>query len=289
MASIDRLLDIMARLRDPQRGCPWDLQQNFKTIAPYTVEESYEVADAIERDDLPALRDELGDLLFQVVFHSQMAREQSAFNFDDVVNAICDKMERRHPHVFGDASIANAEAQTVAWEEQKRQERAQKNAGAEQASVLDDVPLALPALTRANKLGKRAAQVGFEWSDVHGAVDKLDEEIAEFKAEVRAHACLQADAVDKHANDEQSKQAHSRQHERLAAEIGDVLFCVVNVCRYLKIDPEQALKRTNASFERRFRYVERGLAARGKTPRQATLAEMDQLWDEGKSQERRDR
>lgn len=273
MATIQRLLDIMARLRDPQGGCPWDLQQNFKTIAPYTVEEAYEVADAIEREDLPSLRDELGDLLFQVVFHSQMAGEQGAFNFDDVVNAICDKMERRHPHVFGDAAIANADAQNVAWEELKRAERAQKNAGSEPASVLDDVPLALPALTRANKLGKRAAQVGFEWSEVHGAVEKLDEEIAEFKAEVRAHSCLQGD------------EARSSQH--VAAEIGDVLFCVVNVCRYLKIDPELALKRTNASFERRFRYVERGLAARGKTPQQATLAEMDELWDEGKAEERR--
>lgn len=282
---INRLLDIMARLRDPQRGCPWDLQQSFKTIAPYTVEEAYEVADAIERDDLPALRDELGDLLFQVVFHAQMAAEQGAFNFDDVANAICDKMERRHPHVFGDASIADAEAQTVAWEEQKRSERAEKKAGSEHASVLDDVPVALPALTRANKLGKRAAQVGFEWSDVHGAIEKLDEEIAEFKAEVRAHSCLQADASS-NPKDAQAEQVHNRQHERLAAEIGDVLFCVVNVCRYLKIDPEQALKRTNASFERRFRYVERGLAARGKTPQQATLAEMDQLWDEGKIQER---
>lgn len=268
--AIQRLLDIMARLRDPNGGCPWDLEQNFKTIAPYTVEEAYEVADAIERDDLPSLRDELGDLLFQVVFHSQMAQEQGAFSFDDVVNAICDKMERRHPHVFGNAQIDNAHAQTVAWEEQKRRERAEKN-----SSVLDDVPLALPALTRANKLGKRAAQVGFEWSDVNGALEKLDEEIAEFKAEVRSHFCLQ----DQH---------QSRQQERLAAEIGDVLFCVVNVCRYLKIDPEAALKNTNASFERRFRYVERGLRAQGKTPQQATLAEMDQLWDEGKAYERRD-
>ena len=280
MASIQRLLDVMARLRDPQRGCPWDLQQNFKTIAPYTVEEAYEVADAIERDHLPSLRDELGDLLFQVVFHSQMASEQGAFKFEDVVDAICDKMERRHPHVFGDASIANADAQTLAWEELKRRERAEKKAGPEHASVLDDVPVALPALTRANKLGKRAAQVGFEWSNVHGAVEKLDEEIAEFKAEVRSHVCLQADAA---ATTTEGR----RQHERLAAEIGDVLFCVVNVCRYLKIDPEQALKRTNGSFERRFRYVERGLAARGKTPQQATLAEMDQLWDEGKAQEHR--
>lgn len=260
MSNINRLLDIMARLRDPQRGCPWDVEQSFKTIAPYTVEEAYEVADAIERDDLPALRDELGDLLFQVVFHSQMAKEQGAFRFDDVVDAICDKMERRHPHVFGNAQVADAAAQTVAWEEQKRRDRAQKN-----DSVLDDVPVALPALTRANKLGKRAAQVGFEWSDVTGAIEKLDEEIAEFKAEVSGQ----------------------RQPERLAAELGDVLFCVVNVCRYLQIDPEAALKRTNASFERRFRYVERGLKAQGKTPQQATLAEMDSLWDEVKAQERR--
>jgi MazG family protein len=275
--AIQRLLDIMARLRDPQRGCPWDLEQSFKTIAPYTVEEAYEVADAIERDDLPSLRDELGDLLFQVVFHSQMAREQGAFSFDDVVNAICDKMERRHPHVFGSAQIENAEAQSVAWEEQKRRERAEKN-----ASVLDDVPVALPALTRANKLGKRAAQVGFEWSDVNGALEKLDEEIAEFKAEVRAHFCLHADSS-KHGEADPHR---GRQQERLAAEIGDVLFCVVNVCRYLKIDPEAALKSTNASFERRFRYVEQGLRAQGKTPQQATLAEMDQLWDEGKARER---
>lgn len=280
MSGIQRLLDIMSRLRDPNGGCPWDLQQNFKTIAPYTVEEAYEVADAIERNDLPSLRDELGDLLFQVVFHSQMAKEQGAFDFDDVANAICDKMERRHPHVFGDASIADADAQTVAWEEQKRRERTQKRSGEAPASVLDDVPIALPSLTRANKLGKRAAQVGFEWSDVHGAVEKLDEEIAEFKAEVRSHGCLQADIT-------ASTTEGQRQHERLAAEIGDVLFCVVNVCRYLKIDPEQALKRTNASFERRFRYVERGLARQGKTPQEATLAEMDALWDEGKAQERR--
>nr|WP_298727563.1 nucleoside triphosphate pyrophosphohydrolase [uncultured Steroidobacter sp.] len=280
MSGIQRLLDIMTRLRDPQRGCPWDLQQSFKTIAPYTVEEAYEVADAIERDDLASLRDELGDLLFQVVFHAQMAKEQGAFDFDAVAHAICDKMERRHPHVFGSASVADAEAQSVAWEEQKRRERAQKRSGEEQGSVLDDVPIALPALTRANKLGKRAAQVGFEWSDVHGAIEKLDEEIAEFKAEVRSHVCLQADTT-------ASTTEGQRQHERLAAEIGDVLFCVVNVCRYLKIDPELALKRTNASFERRFRYVERGLAKQGKTPQQATLAEMDQLWDEGKAEERR--
>ena len=265
---IERLRGVMARLRSPEGGCPWDVEQTFETIAPYTIEEAYEVADAIESGDPQEIRDELGDLLFQVVFHSQMAKEQGAFAFDDVVNAICDKVERRHPHVFGDAQIETSHAQTVAWEEQKRRERAEKN-----GSVLDDVPLALPALTRANKLGKRAAQVGFEWSDVNGALEKLDEEVAEFKAEVRSHFCLQ----DQH---------QSRQQERLAAEIGDVLFCVVNVCRYLKIDPEAALKNTNASFERRFRYVEQGLRTRGKTPEQATLDEMDELWDEGKARER---
>jgi MazG family protein len=276
--TINRLLDIMSRLRDPNGGCPWDLEQSFKTIAPYTVEEAYEIADAIERQDLPALRDELGDLLFQVVFHSQLAKEQGAFAFDDVVNAICDKMERRHPHVFGNTRIDNAAAQTVAWEEQKRRERTEKN-----SSVLDDVPLALPALTRANKLGKRAAQVGFEWSDVNGAVDKLDEEIAEFKAEIRSNACLQGDAAGTHARTHNDNLVdNQRQHQRMTAEIGDVLFCVVNVCRYLKIDPEAALKNTNASFERRFRYVERGLQAQGKSPQQATLAEMDALWDEAK-------
>lgn len=270
---INRLLDIMSRLRDPNGGCPWDLQQSFQTIAPYTVEEAYEVADAIERQDVPALRDELGDLLFQVVFHSQLAKEQGAFVFDDVVDAICDKMERRHPHVFGDeAQAKDGAAQLVAWEELKRVERAEKH-----ASVLDDVPLALPALARANKLGKRAAQVGFEWSDVNGALEKLDEEVAEFKAEIRSHFCLQADAASREGR---------HQQERLAAEIGDVLFCVVNVCRYLKIDPEAALKNTNASFERRFRYVEAGLLKQGKSPQQATLAEMDALWDQAKAEAR---
>lgn len=258
MSSIVRLLDIMARLRDRERGCPWDLEQSFETIAPYTIEEAYEVADAIERKDYAALRDELGDLLFQVVFHSQMAREQGSFAFDDVVAAICDKMERRHPHVFGDARIDTAAAQTVAWEEQKRQEREQSG-----ASVLADVPLALPALTRANKLGKRAAQVGFEWPDVAGALDKLDEELGELRQGL----------------DEQASQAH------IAGELGDVLFCVVNVCRYLQVDPETALRGANAKFERRFGYVEQRLREQGRNAREATLEEMDKLWDEGKAQE----
>lgn len=256
---LNRLLEIMRRLRDPQNGCPWDLEQSFRTIAPYTIEEAYEVADAIERDDMQALRGELGDLLFQVVFHAQMAQERGVFDFDDVATAICDKMERRHPHVFGSAKIEDAAAQTVAWEEQKRRERE-----ATGASVLADVPVALPALTRANKLGKRAAQVGFEWADVEGALDKLDEELDELRHEVVSRAAL----------------------EQITDEIGDVLFCIVNVCRYLQIDPETALRNTNAKFERRFHYVERRLQEQGRTPAQATLEEMDALWSEGKKQEK---
>ncbi|HKU15325.1 MAG TPA: nucleoside triphosphate pyrophosphohydrolase [Steroidobacteraceae bacterium] len=259
MSSITRLLQIMARLRDPQRGCPWDLEQTFGTIAPYTIEEAYEVADAIEREDYPALRDELGDLLFQVVFHAQMAGESGAFAFDDVVAAICDKLERRHPHVFGDALIGSAAQQTVAWEEQKRQERERSGAG-----VLADVPLALPALTRANKLGKRAAQVGFEWPDVGGALDKLEEELGELRKEVGERAGQPA----------------------IADELGDVLFCVVNVCRYLQVDPETALRQANAKFERRFGYVEQRLREQGRRPGEATLQEMDRLWDEGKKREK---
>lgn len=248
----------MARLRDPQRGCPWDLQQSFGTIAPYTIEEAYEVADAIERKDLPGLRDELGDLLFQIVFHSQLAHEQGEFAFDDVVDAICDKMERRHPHVFGDTRIDNAEAQTVAWEEHKRRERAARN-----DSALADVPIGLPALTRASKLGKRAAQVGFEWADICGAIDKVHEEVDELRQEVAAGADT----------------------GRMEQEIGDLLFSLVNVCRYLRIDPENALRLTNAKFERRFRYIEQQLRMQGRSTQDASLEEMDALWDEAKDRE----
>jgi nucleoside triphosphate diphosphatase len=255
---IDRLLAIMSRLRDPQSGCPWDLKQTFQTIAPYTIEEAYEVADAIERSDMSDLRDELGDLLFQVVFHSQLAWEQGTFGFDDVVAAICDKMERRHPHVFGDARIDSAEAQTLAWDEQKRRERVATNEG-----VLADVPLGLPALTRANKLGKRAAEVGFEWPDTQGALDKVAEEIEELRAELKGELDLKA----------------------ISDEIGDLLFSLVNVCRYLKIDPETSLRHANAKFERRFRYIEHRLQELGKKPEDSTLEEMDTLWEEGKRAE----
>lgn len=259
MSSIDRLLSIMSRLRDPERGCPWDREQDFHTIAPYTIEEAYEVADAIERGDLDDLRGELGDLLFQVVFHSQLAKERGAFDFEAVVNAICDKMERRHPHVFGDVVIESAAAQTVAWEEQKRRERAADPA---RESVLSDVPLSLPALTRANKLGKRAAQVGFEWSDVSGALEKVTEELGELQREIAAGA----------------------PHSALEDELGDLLFTVVNVARYLQVDPEAALRRTNAKFERRFGYIERRLKEQGKRIESTSLAEMDALWEEGKRQ-----
>lgn len=258
MAAIDRLLQLMARLRDPTGGCPWDLEQDFRTIAPYTIEEAYEVADAIERGELADLRDELGDLLFQVVFHAQMARERQAFDFDDVVTAICDKMERRHPHVFGTDRIATAREQTIAWEKHKREEREARQQ--EAASVLDNVPVALPALTRANKLGKRAATVGFEWPDVSGALDKIGEEVGELRAEIAAGS----------------------DPRKLEQELGDLLFSVVNVCRYLQVEPETALRGTNVKFERRFRYVEAQLRAQGRSPAEASLEEMDALWEEAK-------
>jgi tetrapyrrole methylase family protein/MazG family protein/ATP diphosphatase len=258
---IERLLAIMARLRDPERGCPWDREQTFATIAPYTIEEAYEVADAIERQDLPALRDELGDLLFQVVFHAQMAAEQGEFSFDDVAAAICDKMERRHPHVFGDASVADAAEQTEAWEKLKREERAARN----KQGILDDVPVSLPALTRAAKLGKRASQAGFDWPEIMGVLDKIQEEVDELRAEIRGAAPA----------------------ERIGEEIGDLLFAVTNLCRHVRVDPETVLRATNARFVRRFQFVEQGLKAKGQTPAEASLEEMDALWMEAKREEKR--
>lgn len=257
---IDRLLAIMARLRDPERGCAWDLEQTFATIAPYTVEEAYEVADAIERNDLADLRDELGDLLLQVVFHSRMAEEAGNFGFDDVARAISEKMIRRHPHVFGDEQQRTSDEQTRAWEVIKAQERGGKGRN---ASLLDDVPTGLPGLTRAVKLSKRAAGVGFVWPTVAEVVRKLDEEIGELKAEIAAD-----------------------DREKARAELGDVLFVVANIARTLDIDPEDALRATNAKFARRFRHIEQALAARGKTPELSDLAEMDALWDEAKAAEK---
>ena len=257
---IDRLLAIMARLRDREDGCPWDQQQTFATIAPYTVEEAYEVADAIERGDLGDLKEELGDLLLQVVFHARMAEEQGVFGFEDVARAINDKMVRRHPHVFSDEAYGSIGEQKAGWEALKAQERASKGA---QASLLDDVPVGLPALTRAVKLSKRAAGVGFVWPTVQDVMAKLHEEVAELVREVAAGAL-----------------------EKARHEMGDVLFVVANLARTLDVDPEDALRYTNAKFARRFRYIEQRLAERGKTPDQSDLAEMDALWDEAKAAEK---
>jgi tetrapyrrole methylase family protein/MazG family protein/ATP diphosphatase len=257
---IDRLLAIMARLRDPADGCPWDLEQTFATIAPYTVEEAYEVADAIERSDLADLRDELGDLLLQVVFHARMAEERGVFAFDDVVRAINDKMIRRHPHVFADETYASLAHQKQGWESLKAAERHGKGRA---VSLLDDVPVGLPALTRAVKLSSRAATVGFVWPTVHEVVAKLDEEVDELKAEIAAGDL-----------------------EKARQEMGDVLFVVANLARTLEVDPEDALRFTNAKFARRFQYIEARLAERGLTPDQSDLEEMDALWDEAKAVEK---
>ena len=267
--AITRLLEIMALLRDPERGCPWDVEQTFATIAPHTIEEAYEVADAIERQDLEALKDELGDLLLQVVFHAQMSAELGAFRFEDVVEAICDKLIRRHPHVFGDAEIDDAEAQTRAWELQKALERQAGSSGTSRlpVSALDGVLGALPALTRAMKLQKRAALVGFDWPDARSALMKLTEETGELAAEMEVDA----------------------DHERLQDELGDLLFTCVNVARKLRVTPETALRHANAKFERRFRKIEALLTAdSGRRPEDASLDELETLWQLAKTDERRD-
>jgi ATP diphosphatase len=259
-----RLLAVMAWLRDRQHGCPWDVDQTFRTIAPYTIEEAYEVADAIERDDMPALKEELGDLLLQVVYHAQMAHEAGAFGFTDVAAAVADKMVDRHPHVFGDARIATAEAQTVSWEARKAAERAARkpDAAAEPAGALDGVARALPALLRAEKIQKRAARVGFDWKETGPVIDKIEEELGELHAELAAGTVDQA---------------------RLTDELGDVLFAVANLARHCKVDPEAALRATNDKFERRFRYIERRLAETGRKPASASLEEMEALWQEAKT------
>lgn len=250
---LQRLLSIMARLRAPDGGCPWDMEQDFRSIAPYTIEEAYEVADAIESGDRTALKNELGDLLLQVVFHAQMAQEEGSFDFESVAEGICHKMIDRHPHVFGDATIETAKAQTENWETLKALERKQKMA----TSILADVPLALPALMRAEKLQKRAARVGFDWPDVSFVYDKIAEELAEVK-------------------EAEGDPAH------VAEEIGDVLFVMANLARHYGVDPETALRGANHKFERRFAYIEQQLAAQGRACEDSTLEEMDALWNEAK-------
>lgn len=265
---VSRLIEIMAQLRTPVTGCPWDLEQNFGTIAPYTIEEAYEVADAIARNDLDDLKDELGDLLLQVVYHARMAEEQSAFSFGDVVEAICRKMIRRHPHVFADrdGNIAPAGVKSQ-WERIKAEEKAERAArrpadATPASSLLSSVKAGLPALTRAMELQRKASTVGFDWNDPRAVLRKIREEADEIEA-----------ALD-----------HGDKAE-LAAETGDLMFALVNLARHVDADPEMSLRGANLKFERRFAYIEHALASRGRTTEAASLEEMDALWNEAKSKE----
>jgi len=259
----------MQQLRDPKTGCPWDIEQDFKSIASYTIEEAYEVADAIERNDLDDLKDELGDLLLQVVFHSQMASEENVFDFDDVVEAICDKMTRRHPHVFAGASIKDAEAQTKNWEALKEQELKEKRSNRPSAqfqvenSILSSITGKLPSLTRAKKLTKKAAKVGFDWSDTGSVMHKVDEELSELKQAIK-----------------------SSEIEHVKEEFGDLMFVLANLARKLNIDPDASLRSANQKFVRRFQFIEKTLHSESKTLNDANLAEMDALWDLAKAKEK---
>ena len=263
--TVDDLLSVMARLRDKDSGCPWDVVQSFATIVPYTIEEAYEVADAIARDDLDALKEELGDLLLQVVYYAQMASEEERFGFADVVDAITRKMIRRHPHVFADARRNEFLTEDM-WQRIKAEEKAERGEAAA-SSRLDDVPLALPALTRAVKLQKRAADVGFDWPSLAPVVAKAEEEIAELKAAIAASG------------------GEKDRNKRVAEEFGDLLFVMANIARHLGVDPEASLRDANAKFVRRFKSIEAALAKEGRKPENATLEEMDQLWDEAKAAE----
>ena len=251
MTKIEKLLEVMYKLRDPDNGCPWDIEQDFSSIAPYTIEEAYEVADAIERDDMADLRDELGDLLFQVVFHARMAEEAGLFDFDDVAAGITDKMIRRHPHVFGGPEQRAAGQTDASWERIKADERAQES----DRSAMAGVAMALPALKRAQKLGKRASTVGFDWPDRHGVREKIVEELSELEAAVG-----------------------TRDVAAINEEFGDLLFALVNMSRHLDIDPEQALSAANAKFEQRFRNMEKSITETGKSLTDLSLESLDQQW-----------
>ena len=261
-AAVSDLLDLMARLRSPDDGCPWDKEQTFASIASYTIEEAYEVADAIARDDMADLRDELGDLLFQVVFHAQMAKEAGVFDFADIARSVAAKMTRRHPHVFANVQAPTPGEQAQAWEEIKDNERQANSKGSD--GILRDVPLGLPALTRAVKLSKRAGRVGFVWAQIDEVVAKLHEEVGELEAEIAVG-----------------------DRTRITDELGDVLFVCANIARHLEIDPESALRGSNAKFTRRFEFIERALDADGRTPAQSNLVEMEDLWQAAKVAEKR--
>lgn len=267
--TIEALLSVMARLRDPKDGCPWHVEQTFPSIAPFTIEEAYEVADAIARGDMAGLKDELGDLLLQVVYHAEMASEQGRFDFRDVVDAITERMMRRHPHVFGDPALRESFLRTPMWDRIKAEEKAARGDEAHSASLFDEVPVALPALTRAVKLQKRAATVGFDWPSLAPVLAKAEEEIAELKGAVAARG------------DKTGEVASAGVKE----EFGDLLFVMANLARHLKVDPEGALHDANAKFVRRFGKIEAALARDGRKPEDATLEEMDQLWDEAKAAE----
>jgi nucleoside triphosphate diphosphatase len=269
-SDIRRLIEIMAALRDPIAGCPWDVEQTFASIVPFTIEEAYEVADAVERGSTDDLREELGDLLLQVVFHAQMAEEAGLFDFGGVVEAITAKLVRRHPHVFGEASARNPAAVKELWGRIKADEKRAKSesragrglAADDRSGALDGVPLALPGLTRAMKLQEKAGKVGFDWNDVRAVLEKIREEVVEVEAEIATGS-----------------------PQSLSAEVGDLMFAVVNLARHLKVDPEAALRGANAKFERRFAHIENRLAERGRTPESASLDEMESLWVEAKAKE----
>lgn len=258
MEAINRLLVLMRTLRDPENGCPWDKEQDFSSIVPYTIEEAYEVADAIEQDDIKGLCNELGDLLFQVVYHAQMAAEKGYFTFSDVVNNINKKLVERHPHVFANAVVESVDEQSRIWEELKAEERSNNNSVG--SSLLDQISLNLPALTRAQKLQLRAALAGFDWTDIGDVKAKIEEELREFEAELIGEA----------------------NKARIQEELGDLLFACVNLSRHMKIDAESALRAANNKFENRFRYIEKKLKQQNKTPEQATLDEMEYYWHEAK-------
>lgn len=269
VTALGRLLSIMARLRDPQKGCPWDLEQDFRSLAPHTLEEAYEVAEALESGDPAAIKDELGDLLFQIVFHAQLGRELGLFDFEDIASHVADKMVERHPHVFSDREAASAQAVLANWEADKAAKRAQKaQSEGHNLSVLDGVSPALPGSTRAVKLQNRASRIGFDWNDPLKVLEKLDEEVGELKAEMEA-PCPARDA--------------------LLDELGDVYFVLANVARHLKLDPETCMRHANAKFERRFRYLEERLKEQGllKADEKASLDAMEALWNEAKAREKR--
>lgn len=260
---LEKFAEIIAKLRDPNGGCPWDLEQTYQTMPPHILEEAYEVVEAINQDDRKELKEELGDLLMQVVFLSQLAQEEGAFTLDDVIDGITDKIIRRHPHVFGEIKAENSDEVLKNWENIKQQERYQK----EQFSILDNVPIALPSLLRAAKLQKRCAKVGFDWSELEPTIQKVEEELQEVRDEILKQP--------------QNPQA-------IEEEIGDLLFATVNVARHLKLNPEEALRKANLKFERRFRQIEQRILDSGRQLEQVSLAEMDLIWDQIKRQEKQE-